>query len=61
MVALIGIDWAANSVGVLSDVDPTRPSYLNTTSGEEAAVRAVFVNAKVTLEQYRVKHGSFQF
>lgn len=60
MAALIGIDWPANSVGVLPDVDPTRPGYLDTTTGKEAAAKAAFVNAKVILEQYRVKHGSFQ-
>ncbi|KIM35184.1 hypothetical protein M413DRAFT_14705 [Hebeloma cylindrosporum] len=56
MASLIGIDWPANSVGVLPDVDPRRPGYLDTTTGEEAAARAAFVNAKVILEQYRVKH-----
>jgi len=61
MAVLIGIDWPANSVGVLPDVDPTRSGYLDTTTGEEAVARAAFVNAKVILEQYRVKHGSFQF
>ena len=39
----------------------TRFGNLDTTTGEEAAARAAFVNAKVILEQYRVKHGSFQF
>jgi len=59
MAALIGIDWPVNSVGVLPDVDPTKPGYLDTTMGEEAVANAAFVNAKVILEQYRVKHGSF--
>jgi phosphatidylinositol glycan class N len=61
MAALIGIDWPVNSVGVLPDVDPTRPGYLDTTRGEEAVARAAFVNAKVILDQYKVKHGAFNF
>jgi phosphatidylinositol glycan class N len=55
MAALIGIDWPVNSVGVLPDVDTTRPGYLNI--GDGAKARAALINAKVILEQYRVKHG----
>lgn len=47
MAALIGIDWPVNSVGVLPDVDPTRPGYLLPQQGEEALARAALVNAKV--------------
>ncbi|KAJ3554357.1 hypothetical protein NM688_g3151 [Phlebia brevispora] len=54
MSSLLGIDWPANSVGVLPDVDHTRPGYLDATKEEQA--RAALVNAQVILEHYRVKH-----
>ncbi|KAF9528054.1 Phosphatidylinositolglycan class N-domain-containing protein [Crepidotus variabilis] len=54
MAALIGIDWPVNSVGVLADVDPTKPGYL--LANDEKKGEAALVNAKVVLEQYRVKH-----
>ena len=57
MAALIGIDWPVNSVGVLPDVDPLLPGYLDSTNGAEGSARAALVNAKVILEQYRIKHG----
>jgi phosphatidylinositol glycan class N len=47
MAALIGIAWPVNSVGVLPDVDPTRPGYLLPRKGEETLAQAAFVNAKV--------------
>ncbi|KAF8644368.1 hypothetical protein AX16_008507 [Volvariella volvacea WC 439] len=59
MAALLGIDWPANSVGVLPDADPTRPGFLEEEGkrgGEEFQARAAFVNAKVVLEQYKRKH-----
>ncbi|KAI0920282.1 hypothetical protein AcW1_002067 [Taiwanofungus camphoratus] len=56
MAALIGLDWPVNSVGVLPDVDPTRPGYLLSPGGEEIQARVALVNAKVILEQYQVKH-----
>jgi phosphatidylinositol glycan class N len=55
MAALIGIHWPVNSVGILPDVDVTRPGYLNV--GDDAKARAALINAKVIFEQYRVKHG----
>ncbi|KAI0043261.1 alkaline phosphatase-like protein [Auriscalpium vulgare] len=55
MSALLGADWPVNSVGVLPDVDPTKPGYL-TTDGEEDTAQAALVNARVILEHYRVKH-----
>ncbi|KAF8905948.1 Phosphatidylinositolglycan class N-domain-containing protein [Gymnopilus junonius] len=55
MAALIGVNWPVNSVGVLPDVDSTRPGYLDPKLGEEALAHAAFVNAKVILEQFRVK------
>ena len=57
MAALIGVDWPVNSVGVLPDVDPMRPGYLNLSGGERDLAEAALVNAKVLLEHYRVKHG----
>ncbi|OBZ74872.1 GPI ethanolamine phosphate transferase 1 [Grifola frondosa] len=56
MAALIGIEWPINSVGVLPDVDPTRPGYLLARDGEQSLARAALVNAKVILDHYRVKH-----
>jgi phosphatidylinositol glycan class N len=47
MAAVIGIHWPVNCVGVLPDVDPTRPGYLHPRDGEEAIAHAAFVNAKV--------------
>lgn len=48
MALLIGIDWPVNSVGVLPDVDPTKPGYLSPRLGEETLARGALVNAKVT-------------
>ena len=45
MSALLGIDWPANSVGVLPDVDHTRPGYLSGSKKEQA--EASLVNAQV--------------
>ncbi|KAJ3532808.1 hypothetical protein NMY22_g7594 [Coprinellus aureogranulatus] len=56
MAALIGLDWPVNSVGVLPDADPYRPGYLDPSVGEETIAKAALVNAKVILEQYRIKH-----
>ncbi|KAI0724812.1 alkaline phosphatase-like protein [Fomitopsis betulina] len=56
MAALIGVDWPVNSVGVLPDVEPTRPGYLNPAGGEHDLAEAALVNARVLLEHYRVKH-----
>ena len=75
MSALVGIDWPVNSVGVLPDVDPTRPGYLSASPEEQA--RLAFTNAQVRndatrlarvadtrqviLEHYRVKHGTHTY
>ena len=48
MAATIGINWPVNSVGVLPDVDPTRPGYLLPRGGDETKARASLVNAKVS-------------
>lgn len=57
MAALIGIDWPVNSVGVLPDVDPSLPGYLDWNTEEEVA-QAALINTQVILEQYRVMHGT---
>ncbi|KAF7789089.1 hypothetical protein EIP86_000022 [Pleurotus ostreatoroseus] len=44
MSALLGIDWPANSVGVLPDADHTRPGYLSGSKKEQA--EASLVNAE---------------
>ncbi|KAJ7292742.1 Phosphatidylinositolglycan class N-domain-containing protein [Mycena rebaudengoi] len=56
MSALVGINWPVNSVGVLPDVDPTRPGYLLPQQGDKTLAKAAQVNAKTILEQYRLKH-----
>ncbi|OCH87853.1 PigN-domain-containing protein [Obba rivulosa] len=56
MATLIGVEWPVNSVGVLPDVDPTRPGYLDFKEGEATHARAALLNARVILEHYRVKH-----
>ena len=59
MASLVGIDWPANSVGVLPDVDDTRAGFLNPHGGEESLAHMALVNTQVLLEHYRVKHGTF--
>ena len=49
MASLIGIDWPVNSVGVLPDVDPTRPGFLSPRRGDETLARLALVNAKVRI------------
>ena len=49
MSALIGVDWPVNSVGVLPDVDHTRPGYLQFAGGAKDQAEAALVNAKVPL------------
>ncbi|RPD52571.1 alkaline phosphatase-like protein [Lentinus tigrinus ALCF2SS1-6] len=56
MSALIGVNWPINSVGVLPDIDPAKPGYLQAKDGEKTQAEAALVNAKVILEHYRVKH-----
>ncbi|KAF8204456.1 Phosphatidylinositolglycan class N-domain-containing protein [Mycena galopus ATCC 62051] len=56
MAALVGIDWPVNSVGVLPDVDPTRPGYLLPRESDRMLAKAAEVNAKMIIEQYRIKH-----
>lgn len=47
MAALIGIHWPVNSVGVLPDVDHTRPGYLFPRNGEKTIAHAAMVNTQV--------------
>ena len=56
MAALIGIDWPVNSVGVLPDVDPTRPGYLLPKGGDETKAQAALVNAKVPTDVVSMFH-----
>ena len=44
---LIGISWPINSVGVLPDVDPTRPGFLEGGNWGRSEVKFALVNAKV--------------
>ena len=61
MAALVGIDWPVNSVGVIPDVDPTRPGYLRLKDGNKGKAKIGLINAKVILEQYRIKDGLSNF
>jgi hypothetical protein len=59
MAALLGINWPVNSVGVLPDVDTTRPGYLLPNKGDETKAQAALVNAKVradVLSMFRIPH-----
>lgn len=48
MATLAGSNWPVNSVGVLPDVDPSRPGYLDPEAFDDKAIaRAALVNAKV--------------
>jgi phosphatidylinositol glycan class N len=50
MATLIGIPWPINCVGILPDVDPTKPGYLNPSGGDETKAMAALVNAKVRVD-----------
>ncbi|KAH9856208.1 PigN-domain-containing protein [Lenzites betulinus] len=56
MASVIGVNLPVNSVGVLPDVDPTKPGYLLPREGEKTQAAAALVNAKAILEHYRIKH-----
>ena len=47
MATLVGINWPINSVGVLPDVDPTKPGFLKNIDGGSSEAKAALVNAKV--------------
>ncbi|KAF9078528.1 Phosphatidylinositolglycan class N-domain-containing protein [Rhodocollybia butyracea] len=59
MTTLLGTDWPVNSVGVVP-VDLLDPSGLSMKEGDvkerSFKTQVMLVNAKVILEQYRVKH-----
>ena len=60
MAALAGIEWPVNSVGVLPDVDHTRPGYLVDSDGGETKAQLALVNAKVGIrcsDTYVVRVG----
>lgn len=49
MAMLIGAEWPVNSVGVLPDIDPSHPGFLQLAQGEEELAKAALVNAKVII------------
>ncbi|KAL0061693.1 Glycosyl phosphatidyl inositol anchor synthesis [Marasmius tenuissimus] len=53
---ILGLDWPINSVGVLPDVDPRKPSFLSPWRGSEKLSNASLTNAKMLLEHYLLKH-----
>ncbi|KAF7974518.1 hypothetical protein HWV62_11972 [Athelia sp. TMB] len=55
MSTLIGINWPVNSVGVLPDVDPTRPGYLASAELEKTQAHAALVNAQVKSADFVLK------
>ncbi|PIL27194.1 transporter [Ganoderma sinense ZZ0214-1] len=58
MSALIGTSWPVNAMGMLPDVDPTKPGYLLPQEGENTLAEAALVNAKVLLEHYRAQDAA---
>ncbi|KZT61275.1 PigN-domain-containing protein [Calocera cornea HHB12733] len=60
MAVLIGADWPVNGVGVLPECrDSVHPGWLDFgpgEQGEKGMAAACVTNARVVLEQYRVKH-----
>ena len=44
-----------NSIKVIPDVDPTKPGYLKLKDGNKGKAKVTLINAKVILEQYRIK------
>jgi len=61
MSTLLGLEWPVNSVGVLPGIlpptDPNSPEGGFVSLDEEGIALAAEVNAKVILEQFRVKEG----
>ena len=47
MAALLGVNFPANSVGVLPDVKIDEPGYLRPIDGEKSRARLAIANAKV--------------
>ena len=48
MSTLLGLDLPVNSVGVLPDIDVSRPGYLDPIHGEKNVALAAVANAKVS-------------
>ena len=48
MTTLLGLNFPANSVGVLPDIDVREPGFLNLPGGESSVVAAGLANAKVS-------------
>jgi phosphatidylinositol glycan class N len=49
MATLLGLEWPVNSVGVLPDVNPSQPGYIEFKEGKKAAAESALVNAKVRI------------
>ncbi|EJF57009.1 alkaline phosphatase-like protein [Dichomitus squalens LYAD-421 SS1] len=49
--ALIGTKWPTNAMGMLPDVDPTKPGYLLPNQGNRYMAQAALVNAQSTVEE----------
>lgn len=47
--ALLGIEWPVHLMGVLPDVDPTKPGFMNFSGGARDQAEAALVNAKVRI------------
>lgn len=50
MASLIGIPIPVNSIGVIPDVDPSKPGYLSPTRQDEDLAHIALVNARVCLK-----------
>lgn len=61
MASLIGINWPINSVGVLPDVDPTRPGFLGSGNGTGLEAKFALVNAKVRRLCFVFLHVAYVF
>jgi GPI ethanolamine phosphate transferase 1 len=48
MSSLIGTDWPVHSLGVLPDIDHSRPGYIDFPAGAKSYAEAALVNAKVS-------------
>ena len=53
MSTLLGIEWPSNSVGVLPDIDHTRPGFLDATEEQKAQVDAAVQSVEKAVEEIR--------
>lgn len=58
MAVLIGIDWPVNGVGVLPDIDVSRPGFLSSAFDEARLARLALSNAKVNQFMLRIMNHS---